>query len=375
MPVLNGGRTYPTELAKYKFSYSPRTTPGVGQENNTGPMTIPPQFLGIVTKTNTVASSEIDVELVTYSHNAVRDNAFFRAAFPDLRVHETCHEATEWGNSDTITTANHKNQKIHAVDDEGIGIRVTIVSTSYVILSSTTTKPDILRNPLRPDPITIVPVDPPHDDQVQKTFVPGISNINSVTNATRSLNPAERIPAVVNPPFHEPAQTGSENTQLPPPPTPAPPGPFSIGTTVFSSGSTQITGFIIGSQTLFPGHSITLTSGSSTVAISLTTDSSQNTVLVVGSKTITLARRETPMMVVSPVLVTSVSTSIFATPGPKSWKRYTASTRTEAGPGHKGGGSGNSATATEMGKSPSRKLGVRLGWMLIVMTGVSGFNV
>lgn len=67
-----------------------------------------------------------------------------------------------------------------------------------------------------------------------------------------------------------------------PTPTAAAPAPLAIATTVVASGSVLLTEYVIGSQTLYPGHPVTLGAGNSSVVVALTTDAAGDTVLVVG---------------------------------------------------------------------------------------------
>lgn len=177
------------------------------------------------------------------------------------------------------------------------------------------------------------------------------------SSAVTTLSPGSGQPlAITNRPYNPP----SPSTVTPPP------NPIDIQTTIITSGSTSITAYIIGSQTLYPGHSITLTSGSSTVVISLTTDASGNKVLVVGSRTTTLPASKTRMMVISPVLVTYISTSIIAGPGSEKWdQRYTS---------REGNRGGETAAATAK-KSGVGRVGVGLVSLLCIILIVGILNV
>lgn len=94
--------------------------------------------------------------------------------------------------------------------------------------------------------------------------------------------------------------------------------PLDIRTTTFTSGTTHITGYLIGSQTLYQNHPITLTLNNSTTPISMSIDMNNTTVLVVGTSTINLsppftkvvdAEVATHEMTRSPIVITFLSTS------------------------------------------------------------------
>lgn len=153
---------------------------------------------------------------------------------------------------------------------------------------------------------------------------------------------------------------GTSTTTLSPLITPAP-TPLNVQTTVISSGSTSITAYIIGSQTLYPGHPITLTVNSETSVVSISTDNGGRTVLVIGDKTTTLGASSTPKMITSEVLVTYVSTFLIGSAGTSRWpQRWSPSSSAEVA----------GATATTSTKSAGGRLNVQ-GWSWVVF-GVIG---
>ena len=102
---------------------------------------------------------------------------------------------------------------------------------------------------------------------------------------------------------------GGVSTTLPAAVAPTPTAaPLAIATTVVASGSALLTEYVIGSQTLYPGHPITLGAGNSSVVVALTTDAAGETVLVVGGQSTTIAGAEVTSSTASAVGMVGTTT-------------------------------------------------------------------